>query len=115
MWELLNDLRPLHICATKFAFNSGIIYYFRFVVHLILLTLMQKSLKFKAVLSDIVTRSAIQAKRRCTMDVGSVQDTVQLTVLRRTLDMAASQAEHLLQGLETALPSGVGETVDVRV
>lgn len=49
------------------------------------------------------------------MDIGSVQDTVQLTVLRRTLDMAASQAEHLLHGLETALPSGVGETVDVRV
>jgi hypothetical protein len=49
------------------------------------------------------------------MDIGNVQDAVQLTVLRRTLDMAASQAEHMLQGLETALPSGIGETVDVRV
>ena len=49
------------------------------------------------------------------MDIGSIQSAIELTVLRRSLDMAADQAEHLIRGMESASPVGVGEIIDRKV
>lgn len=47
--------------------------------------------------------------------LGSVQNQVQLTVLRRVLDMASVQAEQMLQNMEEVSPTHVGQVVDVTV
>ena len=47
--------------------------------------------------------------------ISSVQSQVQLTVLRRVLDMASAQADQMLQNMEEVSPSGVGQMVDVSV
>lgn len=49
------------------------------------------------------------------MDIGSIGQAVQLTVLRRSLDMAATQADQMIKLLEVASPAGLGERVDLKV
>ena len=47
--------------------------------------------------------------------INSVQSSVQLTVLRRVLEMATAQAKQMVTGMESVSADYVGQTVDFKV